>query len=68
MTEEPRASWLRVLRSEPLLTGVLLACTLAGAVGCLLFLSEDWAAWRRIVGGAMGGLLVGLCILAGRLF
>ena len=61
---EPR---LPVWRAHPIIAGVMLFCTIAGAVVGYSVLSGDWSATRRIVGGAAGGFGVGLLITGMRM-
>jgi len=55
---------VRFLREHPVIGGVLLACTLAGAAGGLVLADPDWALWRRLIGGAVCGAGVGLAVTA----
>jgi len=57
----------RGLRAHPVLTSVMLGCTLIGVVLGYEVLSPEWATWRRLVGGAVGGAGVGLTITAARM-
>jgi hypothetical protein len=62
---EPRAAGgFSRLRRHPVITAVLLGCTLAGAVLGFYLLTGDWSAARRIAGGAVAGAGVGLLITA----
>ena len=60
-------SFWRVLRAHPIITGVMLCSTLAGAGLGFDLLSSEWALWRRVLGGAVGGAGVGLIITAARM-
>ena len=43
------------LRRHPVITGVMLGCTLLGAVLGVLLLTDDWSLARRLAAGAVGG-------------
>ncbi len=62
-----RPAWLAALARHPVLSGALIGSTLLGAVAGYVFLSGDWSAARRILGGAVGGAGVGFLITATRL-
>jgi hypothetical protein len=55
------------LRRHPAISGVLVGCTLAGAVLGFYLLTGEWSAARRIVGGAVAGAGVGLLMTATKL-
>ena len=57
----------RLLRAHPIITGVLLGCTLAGVGLGYELLSAEWPLWRRLLGGGVGGAGVGLFITAARM-
>ena len=57
----------RAVRAHPVITGVLVGCTLAGAALGFALLTEDWSAARRIAGGAIAGAGAGLIITATRM-
>ena len=57
----------RLLRAHPIITGVLLGCTLAGVGLGYGLLSAEWPLWRRRLGGGVGGAGVGLIITAARM-
>jgi Flp pilus assembly protein protease CpaA len=44
----------------------LVACILAGTIAGYFLLGEEWAAWRRVLGGAFAGLGIGILIFASR--
>jgi hypothetical protein len=44
--------------------GTLAACTLAGAVLGLVYLTGEWSAARRLAAGAVAGAGVGLLLTA----
>ena len=57
----------RDLCAHPIITGVLLGCTLAGVGLGYELLSAEWPLWRRLLGGGVGGAGVGLFITAARM-
>jgi hypothetical protein len=60
-------AWTRVARAHPVITAVMLAFTVAGAVLGPLWLPESLSLWRRALGGAVGGAGVGLLLTAYRM-
>jgi hypothetical protein len=74
MNEDPEhpasgrfAGW-SIVKQHPVITAVMLGCTVIGAVLGYVLLTEDWSAARRIAGGAVGGAGVGLLITATKMF
>jgi exonuclease I len=57
-------AWLAPLARHPVISGVLVACTLAGGVAGILWLDADWSVARRLLAGAVGGAWVGLLFTA----
>jgi hypothetical protein len=57
-------AWLAALARHPVITGVVVACTLAGGLAGLLVLDADWSVARRVLAGAVGGAWVGLLLTA----
>lgn len=57
----------RGLRAHPVITGVMLGCTLIGVGMGYQLLSPEWSLWRRLLGGAVSGAGVGLTITASRM-
>ena len=51
-----------------MITGMMLGCTLVGAVLGFALLADDWSAGRRILGGAVAGAGAGLLITATKMF
>ena len=49
-----RSLWRRVISEHPVITGVMLGCTIGGAVLGLFVLTDDWSVIRRLIGGAVG--------------
>ena len=58
---------VRAMREHPIIVGVMLTSMVAGAGIAFSVLPEDLSALRRIVGGAIGGALAGICITAPRI-
>ncbi len=61
------ATWSAVAREHPFLTLVLALCMTAGAALAWAFLPTEISTLRRIVGGAMLGLLSWLLVMMGRM-
>jgi hypothetical protein len=59
--------WTRAVREHPVIAGVMLACTVAGALAGPLWLPESLSLWRRAVGGAISGAGIGLLLTAYRM-
>jgi len=57
-------AWLDSVRRHPVITGLMLACTLAGAIAGALYLPEEWAMARRLAAGAVAGAGVALLCTA----
>ncbi len=56
-----------VLRSYPIITSVIVGCTLLGVVLGLIYLPEGWTIARKIAGGAPSGAGRGLIVTAPRI-
>jgi len=50
------------------ITGVFVACTLAGVLLGPAFLSPEWSLLRRVVAGGVAGAGIGLLITATKMF
>lgn len=61
------AAWRWAVRDHPVIAGVLVACTLGGAVLGFALLTPEWSVARRIAGGAVGGAGIGLIVTATRM-
>ena len=59
--------WLGTARRHPVITTVLLACTVAGALAGFFYLDPDWSVLRRIAAGGVGGAGVALLVTATRM-
>jgi len=71
MTTEHREESLSLrvlLRDHPIVTAVLVGCTVLGAILGVVFLSSDWHLARRIAGGAVAGAGTGLLLTFNRLY
>lgn len=53
-----------IARRHPVITGVMVSCTLIGAALGLVLLTAEWSAARRLVAGAVAGAGTGLLITA----
>jgi len=58
---------LDTIQRHPVITAILVGCTLAGAALGFVLLGDDWSAARRILAGTIGGAGVGLLITATKL-
>ena len=58
---------LERLREHPVITAVMLLCTVAGAVAAPLILPESLSETRRVLGGAVSGAGIGLLLTAYRM-
>ena len=70
MPAEPprRPSWLAAIARHPVVSAVMIVCTLAGAcVGYAFLISAAGSPLEAIVGGAVGGAGVRFLITATRL-
>ena len=62
--EAARSAVLAALRRHPVVTGVIVACSLAGAVLGPELLTQDWSLARRVAAGAVAGAGTGLLLTA----
>lgn len=77
MSEDPderaraRRGWAgsleRMVRDHPVITAVMVGCTLVGAGMGFSLLSGEWSVARRVLAGAVGGAGVGLIVTATRM-
>jgi RsiW-degrading membrane proteinase PrsW (M82 family) len=70
MDSEPsnRPSWISAITRHPVISAILVVCTLTGAVvGYAFLVSAAGSPLQAIVGSAVGGAGVGLLITATRL-
>ena len=52
------------IQRHPVITAILVGCTLLGAALGFALLGDDWSALHRIFAGTIGGAGVGLLITA----
>jgi hypothetical protein len=50
------------MQNHPVITAVMVTCTVTGAIAGVSFLSGDWSFARRLAAGTVGGAGVGMCI------
>jgi hypothetical protein len=68
MDESSRPEGLiATLSAHPVITGVIVGCTLLGIALGWVWLPEDWALARKIAGGAVAGAGCGLIVTAPRI-
>ena len=70
MDSEPssRPAWLSAIARHPVISAILIVCTLAGAfVGYAFLVSAAGSPLEAIIGGAVAGAGVGLLITATKL-
>jgi len=58
---------IAVARAHPGLTAALVGCMVAGSLLAWFFLPTDISEFRRVLGGALLGLLSWLLVMMGRL-
>lgn len=56
--------WFTALARHPVITAVVVVCTLGGAWAGAEFLDADWSLLRRVLGGGVFGAWVGLLLTA----
>ena len=61
-TEPPPSVAIGLIREHPWITGIMLACTLGGALAGPQLFDEDWSLLRQVAAGAFGGAWVGITI------
>ena len=59
-----RPVWIAALARHPVISAVLLLCTVAGAVAGILLLDGEWSVVRRALAGGVGGAWIGLLFTA----
>lgn len=62
------AKALGFCRERPVLVGLLLLGGVGGAVGAVYIAPQDLSLVRRVVGGALAGVLFSMCALGFRLY
>ena len=56
------------VRRHPVVSAVVIACTLAGAVLGGLLLTPEWPIWRRVLAGVVAGAGTGFLVTATKLY
>jgi hypothetical protein len=64
MDEHPQPFW----RAHPVISGILVTCTVAGTIAAPFLLSEEWSLLRKLLAGALAGGGTGFLITATKLF
>ena len=57
----------QVFRGHPVITAVMVGCTLAGAALGPILITYDWSDLKRVLAGALAGAGVGLLVTAPRM-
>lgn len=57
-------AWLDSIRRHPVISGLMIGCTIAGMILGALYLPEEWALARRLGAGAFSGAGVALLCTA----
>lgn len=63
----PRSGFIGTVLAYPIISSVIVVCTVVGVVVGLVFLPEEWELWRKLAGGAVGGAGCGLIVTAPRI-
>ena len=58
---------MKLLREHPYLTVLVVGCTVVGGALGVVVLTDEWPLWRRLAGGLLAGVGVGLLMTATRL-
>lgn len=61
------APWWSLFRKHPVISGVMIGCTLLGAVLGPLWMDPAWSLLKQALAGALCGAGVGLLITAPRM-
>ncbi len=65
--ESTKSGFWRAVARHPIMAVVMVGFIIGGAVTGYFLLSQDWSAFRRISGGAIGGSGVGFILTASRM-
>lgn len=57
-------SWISALVRHPIITAVVVLCTLAGGWAGVQFLDPDWSILRRALAGGVFGAWIGMLFTA----
>jgi hypothetical protein len=61
------SGWQGIVREHPIITAILVACTLVGALVGEIYLYEEWSVARRVAAGAVAGAGVAFTVTATRM-
>jgi len=53
---------LSSMRAHPVITSVMVSCTVLGAIGGVMLLTGDWSLTRRLAAGTVAGGGVGILV------
>lgn len=67
MTEQSNGGVFALLRQHPVITGVMVSCTLLGMPVAVLLMGDTWSLAQKLIGGALAGAGCGLCIVTPRI-
>jgi hypothetical protein len=60
--QTPPSGAIGLIREHPWITGIMLACTLGGALAGPRLFDDDWSLLRQVAAGGFGGAWVGITI------
>lgn len=63
----PDESFLAMARRHPVITWLMIACTVGGALAGWVWLSPEWSDLKRLAAGAVAGAGCGLMVAAPRM-
>ena len=66
-SSSPFSRSVATLREHPVITVLMTVMTVLPALAGLIWLDNDWPAWRRLLAGASAGFGVGLIITMARM-
>ena len=61
------SGWQGIVREHPIITAILVACTLVGAVVGDIYRYDEWSGARRVAAGAVAGAGVAFTVTATRM-
>lgn len=67
-SQDESLSLRSLLRDHPIVSAILLTCTVSGAVLGAVYLSADWHLARRLAAGAVAGAGTGLLFTFNKLY
>lgn len=59
--------WWAIFRRHPVITGVMVGCTVLGAIFGPAWMDADWSLLKRVLAGALCGAGIGILITAPRM-